>query len=72
MRRTRRLGRTTALVAVAMAVAAPSAWADPNRPRPTPPATSPGLDRSGVDRPDEARDPQVGPQNPFLHGNPPA
>jgi hypothetical protein len=37
--------------------------AQSGRPRPVPPSSPRGLDRSGVDRPDEANTPRTGPSN---------
>jgi hypothetical protein len=59
MRRTLTVGALT--LAVLTAGAGP-ALADPG-PRPSPPSQPRGLDRSGVDRPEEAASPQTGRTN---------
>ena len=39
--------------------------ADRQKPRPTQPVSPPGLDRTGIDRPDEAKTPLTGRGNQF-------
>lgn len=65
--------RSLAAAAVVLAsfAFAPPARADSDRPRPLPPGSPRGLEKSGVDRPDEANTPQTGPLNRFDHGNKP-
>lgn len=61
----------SAAVVLAALTSAPAAQAASERPRPLPPTSPPGLEQSGVDRPEESITPRTGNQNRFDHGNKP-